>query len=317
MNRKVRIASLFISLFFILYSAYGVSYEINDKVKKDHDAILSMAGEYEVTFKFMETIAISKDYELKKPYLAEATEIIFVVKDSPKNIILQHVLWLEDLERVVKHWKQEWKFEDQVIYEFAGNNTWQRRELSAEEASGTWTQKVYQVDDSPRYESYGKWHHEGGMSSWLGSKTQRPLPRREYTKRSDYQIMMAINRHTITPTGWVHEQDNFKQVSTTGEILCREVGLNNYQRTNLVDFTKAKDYWAKNSSYWGFVSSIIDGKMEASGPAFSLNKEIDGAPLYRALFGLIKDTADEELRKEKAKAIILSFLKANKLDKSN
>ena len=37
--------------------------------------------------------------------------------------------------------------------------------------------------------------------------------------------MMAINRHTLTPSGWVHEQDNFKRVSATGEVLCREVGL--------------------------------------------------------------------------------------------
>ena len=92
-----------------LYSVQGAPVEIKDKLEKDRTAILTMAGEYEVTFKFMETVAINKDYELKKPYLAEATEIVFVVKNSPKNIILQHVLWLEDLERVVKHWKQEWR----------------------------------------------------------------------------------------------------------------------------------------------------------------------------------------------------------------
>jgi len=309
MNQKIRIAFLFIFSFFFLSSIQGAPNELKDEVEKDREAILAMAGEYEVTFKFMETIAISKDYELKKPYLAEATEVVFVVKDSPKNIILQHVLWLEDLERVVKHWKQEWKFEDPVLYEFSGNNIWTRRELSDEEVSGTWTQKVYQVDDSPRYESYGKWSHKGGMSSWQGSKTRRPLPRREYTKRTDYEIMMAVNRHTITPSGWVHEQDNFKQVSATGEILCREVGLNDYERTDLVDFTKAKDYWRENSSYWGFVSSILDKQMENSGTTFSLHKEVDGSPLYRALFSLIKDTPDEGLRKEKAKSIILSFLK--------
>ena len=309
MNRKVRMVSLAMCLFSYLYSVQGTPIEIKDTVEKDRAAILAMAGEYEISFKFMETFAISKGYELKKPYLAEATEMVFVVKDSPTNIILQHVLWLEDLERVVKHWKQEWKFEDKILHEFTGNNTWSRRALSDAEVRGTWTQKVYQVDDSPRYESYGSWSHEGGMSSWQGSKTRRPLPRREYTKRADYEIMMAVNRHTITPTGWVHEQDNFKQVSATGEILCREVGLNDYERTDLVDFTKVKDYWTQNSSYWIFVSSIFDTNMESSGPIFALHKEVDGSPLYRALFGVIKDTSDEALRKEKAKSIIRSFLK--------
>ena len=184
MNRKVRLAFSLMCLLPFLYSVQGAPVETKDKVEKDRAAILAMAGEYEVTFKFMETVAIGKDYELKKPYLAEATEIVFVVKNSPKNIILQHVLWLEDLERVVKHWKQEWRFEDKILHEFIGDNTWSRRELSDEEVSGTWTQKVYQVDDSPRYESYGRWSHEGGMSSWQGSKTRRPLPRREYTKQA-------------------------------------------------------------------------------------------------------------------------------------
>ena len=58
--------------------------------------------------------------------------------------------------------------------------------------------------------------------------------------------MMAVNRHTITPLGWFHEQDNYKKVSQTADILCREVGLNNYERTELVDFSEAKKYWAKS-----------------------------------------------------------------------
>ena len=219
MDNKYKLATI-ISFFIILpLITSGENSEQIGKIDKDRKAILSMAGEYEVTFKFMETIAISDEYELKKPYLAEATEVIFVVKDSPKNIILQHVLWLEDLERVVKHWKQEWKYEDQTVYEFIGNNTWKRNELTKKEAKGTWSQKVYQVDDSPRYESYGSWVHEEGMSSWQGSKTRRPLPRREYTKRNDYEILMAINRHTITSTGWYNEQDNYKTVSNKDRIL--------------------------------------------------------------------------------------------------
>ena len=56
--------------------------------------------------------------------------------------------------------------------------------------------------------------------------------------RKDYEIMMAVNRHTITPLGWFHEQDNYKKVSQTADILCREVGLNNYERTDLVDFSE-------------------------------------------------------------------------------
>ena len=311
MDNKFKLATIISFIIISPLISSGENAEQTPNIDKDRKAILSMAGEYEVTFKFMETIAISDEYELRKPYLAEATEVIFVVKDTPKNIIMQHVLWLEDLEVVVKHWKQEWKYEDQKIFEFIGNNTWKRRNLEKEQVQGTWSQKVYQVDDSPRYESYGKWVHDSGMSSWQGSKTRRPLPRREYTKRSDYEIMMAINRHTITSKGWFHEQDNYKKVSETGNILCREVGLNYYERTDLVDFSEPKKYWDKNAKFWAYVSSVLDDEMENSESSFSLKGKVDGKALYASLFKLVKETDDEKLRRDRAKDIIESYIVKN------
>lgn len=281
--------------------------EASEKFQKDREAILAMAGEYEVDFQFMETVAIDQSYELKKPYLEDAAEVVFVVEDSPKRIVLQHVLWVESYDRVVKHWKQEWKYEDPLMYEFVGNLTWQRRELSKEEVKGTWSQKVSQVDDSPRYESYGKWIHQGGLSSWQGNQTRRPLPRREYTKRKDYEVFMGVNRHTLTPTGWVHEQDNFKQVSTTGQVLCREVGLNQYFKTQEVDFTEVKKYWSNHNQYWSKVSKMWEQRMEGS-DQISLYKEQDGKPLFRHLFGIIAQKTQSGDPAEKAAEVIKKFV---------
>ena len=281
--------------------------EASEKFQKDREAILAMAGEYEVDFQFMETVAIDQSYELKKPYLEDAAEVVFVVEDSPKRIVLQHVLWVESYDRVVKHWKQEWKYEDPLMYEFVGNLTWQRRELSKEEVKGTWSQKVSQVDDSPRYESYGKWIHQGGLSSWQGNQTRRPLPRREYTKRKDYEVFMGVNRHTLTPTGWVHEQDNFKQVSSTGQVLCREVGLNQYFKTQEVDFTEVKKYWSNHNQYWSKVSKMWEQRMEGS-DQLSLYKEQDGKPLFRHLFGIIAQKTQSGDPAEKAAEVIKKFV---------
>ena len=233
--------------------------------------------------------------------------VVFVVEDSPKRIVLQHVLWVESYDRVVKHWKQEWKYEDPLMYEFVGNLTWQRRELSKEEVKGTWSQKVSQVDDSPRYESYGKWIHQGGLSSWQGNQTRRPLPRREYTKRKDYEVFMGVNRHTLTPTGWVHEQDNFKQVSSTGQVLCREVGLNQYFKTQEVDFTEVKKYWSNHNQYWSKVSKMWEQRMEGS-DQLSLYKEQDGKPLFRHLFGIIAQKTQSGDPVEKAAEVIKKFV---------
>ncbi len=295
---------LFTSISLILLTGL---LEASEKFQKDREAILAMAGEYEVDFQFMETVAIDQSYELKKPYLEDAAEVVFVVEDSPKRIVLQHVLWVESYDRVVKHWKQEWKYEDPLMYEFVGNLTWQRRELSKEEVKGTWSQKVSQVDDSPRYESYGKWIHQGGLSSWQGNQTRRPLPRREYTKRKDYEVFMGVNRHTLTPTGWVHEQDNFKQVSTTGQVLCREVGLNQYFKTQEVDFTEVKKYWSNHNQYWSKVSKMWEQRMEGS-DQLSLYKEQDGKPLFRHLFGIIAQKTQSGDPAEKAAEVIKKFV---------
>src|SRR3546814_951309 len=48
------------------------------------------------------------------------------------------------------------------------------------------------------------------IATWTSDLTARPLPRREYTKRDDYNVLIGINRHTITPNGWTHEQFNTK-----------------------------------------------------------------------------------------------------------
>lgn len=50
-----------------------------------------------------------------------------------------------------------------------------------------------------------------GKDYWE-NKTSSPLPRREYTKRDDYNVMLRGNRHEITDYGWMHEQDNDKMI---------------------------------------------------------------------------------------------------------
>jgi hypothetical protein len=79
------------------------------------------------------------------------------------------------------------------------------------------------------------------------------LPRREYTKRDDYQLINGENRHTITPQGWAHEQDNTKVIRTQNgkdEVLVREFGFNEYRRIDGYDFKPASDYWKSTSGFW-------------------------------------------------------------------
>ncbi len=115
---------------------------------QDRAAILGMAGEFKVTFHFQETVGFQPGYELKKPYTEDAHELVLVAKDEPRHIELQHLLIADG--DVIKHWRQVWTFEDTRVCEFQGHHTWRMRDLTADEARGTWTQLVTQVDDSPR-----------------------------------------------------------------------------------------------------------------------------------------------------------------------
>jgi len=300
----------------------------NHAPEQDRAAILAMTGEYSVKFQFQETVALESGYELKDPYISAATEFVEVIEDRGDFISLQHVLVLHpqnedgsldhDAEpRVVKHWRQDWTYQDTQLFAFRGDLTWERVELEPAAVQGTWSQAVFQVDDSPRYESFGKWQHVGDRSAWESAETWRPLPRREFSKRSDYQVLVAQNRHTITPTGWVHEQDNHKLIlDAQGQpqaVLAHESGLNVYDRTDDVDFTAGRVYWEETAAYWQDVRTIWADTF-AEHDSIHLAKEVEGEKLYAAMFKLAADVRSEGYSpesKDAAGQAIAKFLSAS------
>jgi len=223
----------------------------------DRQAILGMAGKFKVHFHFQETAAFQKDYELKKAYDEDAHELVVVAEDKGDRISLQHLLVVGG-GRVVHHWRQVWTFQDTRINEFQGNNAWNTRQLTPEEAKGTWSQLVTQVDNSPRYESWGKWNHEGGAARWTSAETWRPLPRREHTKRKDYDVVAGVNSQILTATGWMHEQANTKlDLDPAGsKAIAREAGLNTYVRDEQFDFSPAEKFWATYRDFSNAVASV-------------------------------------------------------------
>ena len=255
------------------------------KFEKDRSAILAMAGEYRASFDFIETLGFYEDHKPTRPYQSWGTEYIFVVEDRRDFISLQHVLvmMMKTPEGgvtepyVVKHWRQDWTYEDSSINRYVGNRTWRSEEVPKKQRQGNWSQAVFQVDDSPRYESMGRWVHAKGFSSWMSQETWRPLPRREFSVRDDYDVLIGTNRHTITLNGWSQEEDNLKVVigesgdSANGgkllpdyEVRGREVGFNRYERIIDFDFQPAKRYWDKTAYFWSTVrgrwGSIIENR---------------------------------------------------------
>lgn len=279
--------------------AYLAIYEPGiSKFEQDRRAILALAGEYRVTFDFIETVPIKNGYEIQNPYQSWATEVIEVIEDRGNFISLQHILVMYVVNDegvvhdpiVVKHWRQDWKYQDEEILEYKGNNSWQIKKNPASESEGKWSQAVYQVDDSPRYEALGTWVHDVNYSTWTTPAIWRPLPRREFSVRDDYNVLVSENRLIINSTGWVHEQDNIKLVIDENGVplknnpyLVKEVGLNRYQRITGTDFSPGLDYWNNSAEFWKDVRQAWANVLSQD-ELVKLNSTYENRKLYDYLF---------------------------------
>ncbi len=266
--------------------------------ERDRRAILAMAGGYRVNFDFLEIADFRSNPKRDRPYQSWGTEYIYVAADRGTFISLQHLLVMRIVGRdgkvtepfVTKHWRQDWTFEDPELVEYNGINRWQQRALTPDAVRGTWSQAVYQVDDSPRYESLGTWKHAPGVSTWISGETWRPLPRREWSIRKDYNVLVGTNRHTVLVGGWVQEENNLKGVLTQDGLLdaqqpflAREYGVARYERLRGYDFTAGDAYFERTRAFWSDVRAAWDRRFARSG-TLTLTAAVDQADLYIPFF---------------------------------
>ena len=285
--------------------------------ERDRRAILAMAGPYRTSFNFIEVAGYTPGFSPHTPYQSWGTEYVYVVEDRGDFISLQHimVMYFED-ERfpgpmVMKHWRQDWQYEKPEILEYVGNNTWENKKLAGDVIKGGWSQSVYQVDDSPRYESHGRWEHKPNFSTWISARTWRPLPRREHTVRNDYQVLEGYNRHTIVPSGWVQEQENYKLVTGEPDLpyLAKELGINRYERIIDHDFTPGDKYWDDSGAYWRDVRMVWSDIFKQH-QTLTLHKQVKGQPLFMPLFSYAEKLKDRPYDSKKGKAFIKNTINA-------
>lgn len=265
-------------------------------LEQDRQSILAMAGDYKVTFDFTETVPFIDGYELKEPKLSGGHESVRVIEDTGEFISLQHLLVVgpDHAPFVVKHWRQDWRYEPARVLTFIGGNAWEWQEVPASERTGTWSQTVYQVDDAPRYGAVGAWTYDDGLAEWTPPREWRPLPRRDMTTRNDYHAVDAVNRHVITPWGWVHEQDNSKlMLDDKPQVLVREVGINTYRAFDSYPISAADEYWAGTAEFWAGVRAEWN-RIEAEHEQFAITIQGETEALYNPLLSLAMEVKTGE-----------------------
>ena len=253
---------------------------------RDRQSILAMQGEHLVDFAFDETVLLQPGYERASAVRSGGNEVVIVVEDTPNKVVLQHLLVDPRSGHVTKHWRQDWTYEAASRFEFSDDQTWQVRNIPDEVNRGAWTQCVFEVSDAPRYCGTGRWTYDNGIATWTSDLSWRPLPRREYTRCSDYNALSVVNRHTITPGGWTHEQFNTKVLRKPDgsmEEVAREFGFNDYQKDTDVDFGPAYRYWEATAGYWARVRAHWD-RFLSQAPGVHLKMPLDGMKMIMPLF---------------------------------
>lgn len=265
-----------------------VTTQSQSKKEQDKNAIKKMCGCYEVSFNFAETFQYSKDenYKASDKKHSKGLEWVELVEEDKNKLVLQHLLIVgkDDKKSIVKHWRQDWLYENTELYVYEANNKWKFQELPKNAVKGQWTQKVFQVDDSPRYEGSATWIHVDGKSFWENT-TDAPLPRREYTVRNDYNVTVRTNKHEITDFGWIHDQDNDKVLRENGkdELLAQEKGLNMYTKVDDSKCKVAQDWWKNNQENWKIVRAKWDNIFDRKSD-LHLKRTWNEKPLFSHLF---------------------------------
>jgi hypothetical protein len=282
--------------------------------EEDRRSILAMAGDFKVTFDMQESTPWMEGYKPLERKISGGYESVRVIEDSGTRIVLQHLLVTGPAANpyVVKHWRQDWEYQPARILVYKGGDVWEWETVPERMRAGRWSQTVWQVDDSPRYAGWGEWETVQGIRRWRSNWTARPLARRDAIRNPVYDHYVGINRHQLTPTGWIHWQDNTKMMTPKGggeaRPVVQEYVLNTYERFNGYNVAAAESYWDKTSAYWDAVRRKWDAVAEAHGGIRIAQEASAGTTIADDLLKLADAIKDGKQTPEAASAKALALI---------
>ncbi|MEP6725322.1 MAG: DUF6607 family protein [Bacteroidota bacterium] len=294
-------------IFSLLTGVFITAYSFAQPAS-EQQAVKNLCGCFEVDFKYAETFAADTTYTFHPRYNASGLEWVVAEESHPNKFVLQHLLLVDD-NMVIKHWREDWEFEknDWLVFNF--DATWKQVRGSKEKTKGQWTQTVWEVDDAPRYQGSSNWVANNGKYYWENT-ADAPLPRREYSKRNDYNVMQRNNRIVVTDSGWIHEQDNKKIIRKDGvpdTYLAEEKGYNIYRKTDDSKCKQAVVYWEKHKQFWITVRQAWQETLKDKS-AVRLIPKADGQRLYEQFDTLEKQSLTGVQLKDKVKVLLNKYI---------
>ncbi len=254
-----------------------------------------ICGCFEVSFKYAETFAPEKDYKFHdREQIMGVTELALPLVNTDKKVVIQHLLVMGN-GTIVKHWREDWTYENPVQWVYKGDKVWEKVTLPAADVKGKWSQSVWEVTDAPRYQGSAPWQLVNGHMIWENT-ADAPLPRREYTQRSDYNILNRTNRLVITDKGYDHNQDNKKIIRANGtdKLLVEERGLNGYERVDKEDCAAGEKYWEEYKGFWLALEQEWEKVLNAK-DQIRLTEKVGDEDLMTRLFSMADEWKEKKL----------------------
>lgn len=272
--------------------------------EQDRADILAMAGNFKVRFDMQESTRWDAGYTPLEKKTSGGHEVVRVIEDTGRKIVLQHLLVVEHEGKthIIKHWRQDWEYEPARVLVYTDRNQWKLEDVPERMRTGRWSQTVWQVDDSPRYGGWGQFESQAGVRRWRSNWSWRPLARRDAVRNPVYDRYFSINRHQISPDGWIHWQDNTKMGLKDGKIVpvVQEYVLNSYTKFDGYNVKAADDYWAATKDYWAAVRATWD-KVATTKGGIGIEEEAQTGTI---ISGRLLEIADEvqsgKLKQDKA-----------------
>lgn len=135
------------------------------------------------------------------------------------------------------------------------------------------------------------------MRRWRSNWTWRPLARRDAVRHPAYDRYLSINRHSPSPAGWIHWQDNIKmgpEPVTNGKTakivpFVQESVLNTYSRDTAFNAAPADAYWQATADYWAAIRAGWDDVIARNGGVTVTEVAEAGSAGAERLMGLADD----------------------------
>jgi hypothetical protein len=132
--------------------------------------------------------------------------------------------------------------------------------------------------------------------------------------RDDYQVLLGTNRHTVTPTGWLQEENNLKAVldgqraiDAAKPYVGREYGVARYERIRDFDFAAADRYYERTRAFWDRVRDVWGSAFAQQGTV-TLRGPVDKLGLFAPLFARASEIESQSADERDSERVIRAVL---------